>query len=44
MAEHRKVRELPRKMNIEDVEESKKYENLQTKPVLDPFSRAPQIT
>ena len=37
IAEHRKVRELPRKMNIEEVEEPKKYENLQTKPVLDPF-------
>ena len=37
IAEHRKVRELPRKMNIEEVEERKKYENLQTKPVLDPF-------
>ena len=38
IAEHRKVRELPRKMNIEEVEEPKKYENLQTKPVLDPFN------
>ena len=37
VAEHRKVRELPRKMNMEEVEEPKKYENLQTKPVLDPF-------
>ena len=37
IAEHRKVRELPRKMNIEEVEAPKKYENLQTKPVLDPF-------
>ena len=37
IGEHRKVRELPRKMNIEEVEEAKKYENLQTKPVLDPF-------
>ena len=37
IAEHRKVRELPRKMNIEEVEEPKKYENLQTKPILDPF-------
>ena len=37
IAEHRKVRELPRKMNIEEVEEPKKHENLQTKPVLDPF-------
>ena len=36
IAEHRKVRELPRKMNMEEVE-PKKYENLQTKPVLDPF-------
>ena len=42
IGEHRKVRELPRKMNIEEVEEPKKYENLQTKPVLDPFkSTAP---
>ena len=42
IAEHRKVRELPRKMNIEEVEAPKKYENLQTKPVLDPFkSTAP---
>ena len=38
IAEHRKARELPRKMNIEEVEEPKKYENLQTKPVLDPFN------
>ena len=37
IAEHRKVWELRRKMNIEEVEEPKKYENLQTKPVLDPF-------
>ena len=37
IGEHRKVRELPRKMNIEEVEEAKMYENLQTKPVLDPF-------
>ena len=36
IAEHRKVRELPRKMNMEEVEDPKKYENLQTKPVLDP--------
>ena len=36
IAEHRKVRELPRKMNMEEVEEPKKYD-LQTKPVLDPF-------
>ena len=37
IGEHRKVRELPRKMKIEEVEAPKKYENLQTKPVLDPF-------
>ena len=37
IGEHRKVRELPRKMNMEEVEEPKNYENLQTKPVLDPF-------
>ena len=37
IGEHRKVRELARKMNMEEVEEPKKYENLQTKPVLDPF-------
>ena len=37
IAEHRQVRELAGKMNIEEVEEPKKYENLQTKPVLDPF-------
>ena len=37
IGEHRKVRELPRKMHIEEVEEAKKYENLQTKPVLEPF-------
>ena len=37
IGEHRKVRELPREMNIEEVEEPKKYENLQPKPVLDPF-------
>ena len=36
IGEHRKVRELPRKMNMEEVEDPKKYENLQTKPVLDP--------
>ena len=41
IAQHRKVRELPRKMNIEEVEEPKKYENLQTKPVLDPFKSTP---
>ena len=35
--EHRKVRELPRKMNIEEVEEPKKYENYHAKPVSDPF-------
>ena len=40
IAEHRKVRELPLKMNTEEVEEPKKYENLQTKPVLDPFKSA----
>ena len=38
IGEHRKVRELPRKMNMEEVEEPKKHENLQTKPVLDPFN------
>ena len=37
IGEHRTVRELPRKMSMEEVEEPKKYENLQTKPVLDPF-------
>ena len=37
IGEHRKVRELPRKMNMEEVEEPKKYENLQPKPVLDPL-------
>ena len=37
IGEHRKVRELPRKINIEEVEAPKKHENLQTKPVLDPF-------
>ena len=36
IAEHRKVRELPRKMNIEEVDELQKYENLQTKPAFDP--------
>ena len=35
--EQRKVRELPRKMNIEEVEEPKKYENYHAKPVSDPF-------
>ena len=36
--EHRKVRELPRKMNsIEEVEEPKKYENYHAKPVSDSF-------
>ena len=38
IGEHRKVRELPRKMKIEEVEAPKNYENLQTKPVLDPFN------
>ena len=38
IGEHRKVRELPRKTNMEEVEEPKKYQNLQTKPVLDPFN------
>ena len=38
IGEHRKVRELPRKMNMEKVEEPKRHENLQTKPVLDPFN------
>ena len=32
IVEHRKVRELPRKMNMEEVEAPKKYDNLQTKP------------
>ena len=42
IAEHRKVRELPRKMNMEEVDDPKEYENLQTKPVSDPFkSTAP---
>ena len=42
IVEHRKVRELPRKMNMEEVDYPKDYENLQTKPVLDPFkSTAP---
>ena len=31
--EDRKVRELPRKMSIEEVEERKKYENYHAKPV-----------
>ena len=35
--EDRKVRELPRKMSIEEVEERKKYENYHAKPVWDPF-------
>ena len=35
--EERKVRELPRKMNIEEVEQPKKYENYHAKPVSDPF-------
>ena len=35
--EQRKVRELPRKMNIEEVEEPKKYENYHAKLVSDPF-------
>ena len=33
----RKPRELPRKMNIEEVEEPKKYRNYHAKPVSDPF-------
>ena len=42
IGEHRKEWELPRKINIEEIEKAKKYENLQTKPVLDPFkSTAP---
>ena len=40
IGEHRKVRELPRKMNIEEVEELKKYDNLQTKAVNAGFSQA----
>ena len=47
IAEHRKVRELPRKMNIEEVEAPKKYENLQTKPAFRPFQehrRTPKST
>ena len=35
--EHGKVWELPRKMNIEEVEEPKKYENYHAKLVSDPL-------
>ena len=35
--DQRKVRELPQKMKIEEVEEPKKYENYRAKPVSDPF-------
>ena len=35
--EDREPRELPRKMNIEEIEGPKKYENYHAKPVLDPF-------
>ena len=35
--DQRKVRELARKMNIEEVEAPKKYENYHAKPVSDPF-------
>ena len=35
--EHRKVRELPRKMNIEEVEEPKSTRITTAKPVSDPF-------
>ena len=35
--EQRKVRELPRKMNIEEVEGPKKYDNFHAKPVSEPF-------
>ena len=35
--DQRKVREVPRKINIEEVEEPKKYENYHAKPVSDPF-------
>ena len=35
--DQRKARELPRKMNIEEVEGPKKYENYHAKPVSDPF-------
>ena len=35
--DQRKVRELPRKMKIEEVAEPKKYENYHAKPVSDPF-------
>ena len=35
--EDRELRELPRKMNIEEIEGPKKYENYHAKPVLDPF-------
>ena len=34
--DQRKVRELPRKMKIEEVEEPKKHENYHAKPVSDP--------
>ena len=40
--EERKVRELPRKINIEEVEEPKKYENYHAKPVSDPFKSMPE--
>ena len=35
--EPRKVRELPGKMNIEEVEKAKKYEKYHAKPVSDPL-------
>ena len=35
--DQRKVRELPGKMNIEELEEPKKHENYHAKPVSDPF-------
>ena len=35
--DQRKVRELPRKMKIEEVEGPKKHENYHAKPVSDPF-------
>ena len=35
--EQRKSRELAGKMNIEEVEEPKKYENYHAKPASDPF-------
>ena len=44
IGEHRKVRELPRKMNMEEVEEPKKYENLPDETRFRPFQQHRRYT